>query len=65
MVTYFCYASRLLCVYIYIYIYISSECSAQGQVLHYKRKNLDAILPKTRSFTANSGTKVAALPGIE
>ena len=43
----------------------SSECSAQGQVLHCKRKNLGCSSAEGRSFTANSGIKAAVLQGIE
>ena len=52
----------LLSFFIYIYI---SECSAQGQVLHYKRRNIGCSSAEGRSSTANSGTKAAVLPGIE
>ena len=43
----------------------SSECSAQGQVLHCKRRNLGCSSAGGRSSTANSGPKAAVLPGIE
>ena len=43
----------------------SSECSAQGQVLHCKRRNLGCSSAERRYFTGNSGTKVAVFPGIE
>ena len=39
----------------------SSECSAQEPVLHCKLRYQGADLPKDRSSTANSGTKVAVL----
>ena len=41
----------------------SSECSAQGQVLHCKPGTKAAVLLKGRSFTANLGTKIAVLLG--
>ena len=50
---------------IYIHIYVSSECSAQGHVLHCKRRDLGWISVKGRSYIANSGTKVTVLSGIE
>ena len=42
----------------------SSECSAQGQVLHYKHRNLGCSFAEGRSSIANSGTKAAVLLGI-
>ena len=42
----------------------SSECSAQGQVFHCKAGTEVVILSKGRSSTANSGTKVVVLQGI-
>ena len=53
-------------IYIYIYIYmymlyISSECSAQRQVFHCKRRNLGCSSAECRSPTTNSGTKAAVL----
>ena len=42
----------------------SSECSAQGQVLHCKRRNQGCSSAEGRSSTANSGTKVAVLLGL-
>ena len=42
-----------------------SECSTQGQVLHCKRMNLGCSYTEGKSSTANAGTKVAILPGIE
>ena len=44
--------------------YSSSECSAQEQVLHCKRRNLGCSSVEGRSSTANSETKAAVLPGI-
>ena len=43
----------------------SSECSAQGQVLHCKRRNLGYSSTEGRSSTANLGNKPAVLPGTE
>ena len=43
----------------------SSECSAQGQVLHCKRRNLDCSSVEGMSSTVNTGTKATVLPGIE
>ena len=43
----------------------SSECSAQGQVLHCKCRNLGCSSAEDRSSTANSGTKAAVSQGIE
>ena len=43
----------------------SSECSAQGQVFHCKRRNLGCSSAEGRSSNANSGMKAAVLPGIE
>ena len=43
----------------------SADCSAQGQVLHCKRRNLGRSSAEGRSSTANSGTKAAVLRGIE
>ena len=41
-----------------LYIFTSSsECSAQRQVLHCKRRNLGCSSAEGRSSTANSGTK--------
>ena len=37
----------------------------QGQVLHCMRRNLGCSSAEGRSFTANSGTKDAVLPGIK
>ena len=42
-----------------------SKCSAQGQVLHCKRRNLGRYSAEGRSSTANSGNKAAVIPGIE
>ena len=42
----------------------SSECSAQGQVLHCKRRNQGRSSVEDRSSSANSGIKAAVLPGI-
>ena len=47
------------------FIDISSEYSAQRQVLHCKRRNMGCSCAEGRSFTANSGTKIAVLLGIE
>ena len=41
----------------------SSECSAQGQVLHCKRRSLGCSSAQGRSSNANSGTKPVVLPG--
>ena len=41
-----------------------SECSAQGQVLHFKRGNLGCSPAEGRSSTANSETKAAVLPWL-
>ena len=41
------------------------KCSAQGQVLHCKFKNVGCSSAERRSSTANSGNKAAVLPGIE
>ena len=49
---------------IIIPVYIS-ECSAQGQILHCKRRNLGCSSDEGRSSTANSRTKAAVLPGTE
>ena len=46
---------------IYIYMYISSECSAQRQILHCKRRNLGRSSAKGRSSAPNSATKAAVL----
>ena len=40
------------------------ECSAQGQVLHCKRRNLVCSSAEGRSSTTNSGTKAAVLLGM-
>ena len=50
---------------IFLNVGISSECSAQRQILHCKRRNHDCSSAKGRSSTANSGTQAAVLPGIE
>ena len=42
----------------------SSGCSGQGQVLHDKRRNAGYSFAEGTSSTANSGTKVAVLPGM-
>ena len=42
----------------------SSECSAQGQVLHCKRRNQGCSSAEGRSSTANLEIKAAVLPGI-
>ena len=42
----------------------SSECSAQWQVLHCKRRNLGCSSAKGRSSTANSGTKLQFYQGL-
>ena len=42
----------------------SLECSAQGQVLHCKRRNQGCSSAEGRSYTANSATKVAVLTGM-
>ena len=44
--------------------YHHHECSVQGQVLHYKCRNLRCRSAEGRSSTANSGTKAAVLPGM-
>ena len=46
-------------------MYHHYQCSAQGQVLHCKRRNPDCSSAEGRSPTANSLTKVAVLPGTE
>ena len=43
----------------------SSECSTQGQVIQCNSGFKPAVLPKGRSSTANSGTKVAVLLGMD
>ena len=43
----------------------SPEYSAQGQVLHCKLRIKAAVLLKGRSSTANSGTQVAVLLGMD
>ena len=43
----------------------SSECSAQGQVLHCMCRNQGCSSAEGRSSTANSGTKAAVLLGTE
>ena len=43
---------------------VSSEFSAQGQVLHCKCMKLDCCSAEDRSSTANSGTKTAVLRGL-
>ena len=40
------------------------ECSAQGQVLHFKLRNQGCSYAVTRSFTPNSRTQAAVLPGM-
>ena len=45
-------------------IYISSECSAQGQVLHCKRRSLGCSSAEGSSSTANSGTNAAVYQGL-
>ena len=40
------------------------QCSAQWQALHCKRRNQGCSSAEGRSFTVNSGTNVAILPGI-
>ena len=42
----------------------SSECSAQGQILHCKRRNLGCSSAEGRSSTGNSGTKTAMFQGM-
>ena len=37
------------------------KCSAQGQVLHCKRRNLGCCYAEGRSSTANSGTKAVVV----
>ena len=44
-------------------LYIS-ECSAQGQILHYKLRNIGCSYAEGKSSTANSGTKAAVLLGM-
>ena len=44
--------------------YPSSECSAQEQVIHCKRRNQAYSSAEGRSSTANTGTKAAVLPGM-
>ena len=53
-----------VCVCIHTYIWSSSECSAQGQVLHYLRRNLGCSTGECRFSTVNPGVKSAVLPGI-
>ena len=43
----------------------SLESSAQGQVLHCKRRNLGCSSAEGSSSTANSETNTAVLPGTE
>ena len=43
----------------------SSECSAQGKILHCKRRKLNYSCAEYRPSNLNSGTKAAVLPGIE
>ena len=43
----------------------SSKCSAQWQLLHFKRRNLGCSSAEGRSSTANSVTKAEVLHGIE
>ena len=43
---------------------LSPEWSAQGQVFHCKHSTKAPVLPKGRSSTENSGTKVALLLGM-
>ena len=43
---------------------IVEECSAQGQVLHCKRRKLGCSSAKGNTSTENSGTKAAVLPGM-
>ena len=43
----------------------SSECSAQVQVPHCKRRNLGCSSAEGKSSTAKSGTKAAVLLKIE
>ena len=42
----------------------SPDCSAQGQVLHYKRRNQGCSSTEGKSSTENSGTQAAVLPGM-
>ena len=46
-----------------VLVYISSECSAQGHILHCKRRNQGCSSAEGRSSTANSGSKAAVLLG--
>ena len=46
-------------------LYISSECSAQGQVLHCNRRNIGCSAAEGGSSNSNSGIKAGVLPGIE
>ena len=39
-------------------------CSAEGQVFHCKRRDEGCSSAKGRFSTANSGTKIAVLPGM-
>ena len=43
----------------------STDCSAQGQVHHCKRRNRGCSSAKGRASTTNSETNAAVLPGIE
>ena len=56
--------TMVLSLNVFIFMW-SSECSAQGQDLHCKWRNLGCNSAKGRSSTANSGTKAAVLLGIE
>ena len=51
----------------FIYLFLVRhyhQCSDQGQVFHSKLRLQGCILPKGRSSTANSGTKVAVSLGM-
>ena len=48
----------------FYFIYQHHQCSAQGHVLHCKRRNLRCSSAEGRCSTKNSGTKIAVLPGL-
>ena len=59
---------NILLLVVVFSIYLSSSSSeycAQGQVLHCKRRNLGCSSVKGRSSTANWGTQVAVLLGMD
>ena len=56
----FCYKEKNFIIHIVDH----HQCSAQGQVLHCKRRNLGCSCADGSSSIANSGTKAAVLLGI-